>query len=235
MVQLIQASKHYQRGQVEVAALRGVDLEIQKGEFISIMGPSGSGKTTLLHLIGGLDGVSSGSICVSGKDLSQLSEKDLARYRLTSVGYVFQDFNLMPTLSAVENVALPLMLANWSRHKALEKAASLFDFLGLEARKDHTPNQLSGGEMQRVSVARALIADPPVLLADEPTGNLDSVAGEEILSLLRKLANEREQTIIMVTHDAKAAAYADRIVTLKDGCIRGHSPVRLDSVKRVPS
>jgi putative ABC transport system ATP-binding protein len=218
MIELKNASKKYQQGGREVHALRGVSLSIKKGEFLSVMGPSGSGKSTLLNLIGGLDQPSGGEIFIDGRALHGISDNELTLIRRKRVGFIFQFFNLLPVLTAIENVSLPLLLDGASLSEIRPKAVSLLDQVGLAARAEHRPEQLSGGEMQRVAVARALITSPAVLLADEPTGNLDSHTSEEIFMLLKSL-NEQGQTIVMVTHDPKAAAYGSRIITLKDGAL----------------
>jgi putative ABC transport system ATP-binding protein len=204
----------YNQGDREVAGLRGVDVSIARGEFVAITGPSGSGKSTLMHLLGGLDRPDSGEVVLEGRPLSGLSDKELATVRRRRVGFVLQFFNLLPTLSAEENVAFPLMLDG--RADALEWARRSLDAVGLQDRTTHRPAQLSGGEQQRVALARALVTDPALILADEPTGNLDSLTGEEILQVLRSTA-DRGQTIVLVTHDLKAASYADRIIRLTDG------------------
>lgn len=211
--------KTFVRGDREIVVLHSVSLVVEQGEFVAIMGPSGSGKSTLLQLIGGLDTPSAGVIRIAGRRLDTLDEGALARFRLSTVGFLFQTFNLIPTLSAHENAALPLLLANAPRRAALAQAESLLLELGLEGRLEHFPEELSGGEMQRVSMARAMITRPPLLLADEPTGSLDSFAGEEVMQLLRRVPGARGQTVLMVTHDPRAAAYADRIVTLRNGVI----------------
>lgn len=216
MIELRQASRKYQQGAREVYALRQVNLLINRGEFLSIMGPSGSGKSTLLHLMGGLDQPSEGEVFLDGKPLHGITDNELTLLRRRHVGYVFQFFNLLPLLTAVENVGLPLLLEGLPFSQVKSRAESLLQQVGLSERTGHRPDQLSGGEMQRVAIARALIANPAVLLADEPTGNLDSHTSEEIFLLLKGL-NDQGQTIVMVTHDPKAAAYGNRILTLKDG------------------
>ena len=212
------AGKTYQQGAREVHALRDVSLSIKKGEFLSIMGPSGSGKSTLLNLIGGLDQPTSGEIFIDDRPLHGISDDELTLIRRRRIGFIFQFFNLLPILTAAENVGLPLLLEGIPFSRIKPKAVSLLEQVGLGARMEHRPEQLSGGEMQRVAIARALITDPAVLLADEPTGNLDSHTSEEIFMLLANL-NEKGQTIVMVTHDPKAAAYGTRIITLKDGIL----------------
>jgi len=216
MIELRNASKKYRQGAREVHALRDVSLNIRKGEFLSVMGPSGSGKSTLLNLMGGLDQPSSGEIFVDNRPLHGISDDELTLIRRKQIGFIFQFFNLLPILTAVENVSLPLLLEGTPLSRIKSKAVDLLTQVGLGERIEHRPEQLSGGEMQRVAIARALITSPVVLLADEPTGNLDSHTGEEIFMLLRTL-NEEGQTIVMVTHDSRAAAYGTRIITLKDG------------------
>jgi putative ABC transport system ATP-binding protein len=218
MIELLNAGKTYHQGVREVHALRDVSFRIKKGEFLSIMGPSGSGKSTLLNLIGGLDQPTTGKIYLDGRPLHGISDDELTLLRRRRVGFIFQFFNLLPVLTAVENVTLPLLLEGLPLSEIRPRAVLLLEQVGLGERMEHRPEQLSGGEMQRVAIARALITDPAVLLADEPTGNLDSHTSEEIFMLLRSL-NEKGQTIVMVTHDAKAAAYGSRIITLKDGAL----------------
>ena len=211
--------KVYRMGEVAVAALNGVDFAVQKGEFIAIMGPSGSGKSTLLHLLGGLDTPSAGDVILGEKRLAQLDDDDIAILRRRQIGFIFQFFNLLPTLSAFENVALSLLIDGRSLQTYTERIIELLTLVGLGDRLEHKPNQLSGGQQQRVAIARALVTEPMIVLADEPTGNLDSQSGNEILQLLRQTCDARQQTIIMVTHDRRAAAVADRVVRLKDGRI----------------
>jgi putative ABC transport system ATP-binding protein len=218
MIEIMNAGKTYQQGAREVHALRDVSLSIKKGEFLSIMGPSGSGKSTLLNLIGGLDQPTSGEIFIDDRPLHGITDDELTLIRRRRIGFIFQFFNLLPILTAAENVGLPLLLEGIPFSRIKPKAVSLLEQVGLGARMEHRPEQLSGGEMQRVAIARALITDPAVLLADEPTGNLDSHTSEEIFMLLSNL-NEKGQTIVMVTHDPKAAAYGTRIITLKDGIL----------------
>jgi putative ABC transport system ATP-binding protein len=219
-VEVRRVDKDFVRGGQQIAVLNAVDLTVAPGEFVAVVGPSGSGKSTLLQLIGGLAPVTSGVVRVGGQRLDALSEDELARFRLSKVGFVFQSYNLISTLSALENAALPLLLASVPHQRALDAAEALLADLGLTGRLDHTPDELSGGELQRVSMARAIITRPPLLLADEPTGSLDSYTGEEVMQLLRRVPKSLGQTVILVTHDARAAAYADRIVTLRDGAIR---------------
>jgi putative ABC transport system ATP-binding protein len=206
--------KTYVQGDEEIHALRGVDLTIASGEFLAITGASGSGKSTLLHILGGLDRPDAGEVSVEGDLLSKLGDEELALLRRRRLGFVLQFFNLLPTLTAEENAAFPLLLDG--ADDALDRARASLERVGLGARSSHRPSQLSGGEQQRVALARALVTEPAVVLADEPTGNLDSKTGLEILELLRSTA-DAGQTIVMVTHDAKSAAFADRTVGLVDG------------------
>ena len=214
-----QVSKQYQMGEVTVDALAGVDFTVAEGEFVAIMGPSGSGKSTLLHLLGGLDGPTDGEVTLAGKQLSKLKDKEVTLIRRRNVGFVFQFFNLLPTLTAEENIALPLLIDGQNIKKHQEKLDRLLDLVGLSDRRHHKPDQLSGGQQQRVAIARAFVTDPAIVLADEPTGNLDSKTGEEILALLRHSCDELGQTIVVVTHDAKAASFSDRVVFLMDGLV----------------
>ncbi|MGE4559980.1 MAG: ABC transporter ATP-binding protein [Desulfobulbus sp.] len=216
MIELNRVGKRYGQGTREVHALQDVSLHIEKGEFLSIMGPSGSGKSTLLNLMGGLDQATSGEVFLDGKPLHAITDNELTLIRRRRIGYIFQFFNLLPLLTAEENVGLPLLIDGLPLARIKEKAVALLHQVGLGHRIGHLPEQLSGGEMQRVAIARALITEPAVILADEPTGNLDSHTSEEIFLLLRTL-NEQGQTIVMVTHDPKAAAYGTRVITLKDG------------------
>jgi putative ABC transport system ATP-binding protein len=211
--------KRYQMGQHSIEALAGVDFMVEQGEFVAIMGPSGSGKSTLLHLLGGLDSPSQGEITLASKQLSKLSEKQATLARRHNVGFVFQFFNLLPTLTAEENILLPVIIDGKDPRKYTERLDRMLDLVGLEDRRGHKPDQLSGGEQQRVAIARALITHPAILLADEPTGNLDSKTGTAIMELLRRSADELNQTVIVVTHDPKAAAFASRVVFLRDGSI----------------
>jgi putative ABC transport system ATP-binding protein len=211
--------KHYRMGAVTVEALRGVDFVVEAGEFVAIMGPSGSGKSTFLHLLGGLDTPTGGDILLNGRSVAGLGDDALTLVRRRELGFIFQFFNLLPTLSAADNVALPLLIDGQDPAAHAERVHSLLDLVGLGDRADHKPDQLSGGQQQRVAIARALVMKPAIVLADEPTGNLDSHATKDILLLLRRAADEHGQTIIMVTHDPRAATYADRVVYLKDGAI----------------
>ncbi|MDV2989987.1 MAG: ABC transporter ATP-binding protein [Dehalogenimonas sp.] len=221
MIQVENLKKDYRLGEETVHALAGVSLEIEKGEFAAFVGPSGSGKSTLLHLIGGLDTPSSGSIVVDGKDLSRASDGQLAAYRNHNIGFVFQAFHLHPTYSAVENVAIPLIFAGLGKTERLKKAREALEAVGMAHRADHRPNQLSGGERQRVSIARALVTDPGLIVADEPTGNLDTANGGRIMDLLGALNKEKGITLLVATHDAELAGRARRVVNLRDGLITG--------------
>lgn len=218
MIELKNVSRMYARGTKKIEALHDITLAIKRGEFLSVMGPSGSGKSTLLNIIGGLDQPTSGEVFIDDRPLHGISDDELTLIRRRRVGFIFQFFNLLPILTAAENVCLPLLLEGIPFARVKPKAESLLRKVGLGERFEHRPEQLSGGEMQRVAIARALIADPSVLLADEPTGNLDSRTSSEIFRLLKDLHSEG-QTIVMVTHDPKAAAYGTRIITLRDGSI----------------
>jgi putative ABC transport system ATP-binding protein len=218
MIELKNVSRTYIQGLREIHALRDITLSITAGEFLAVMGPSGSGKSTLLNLIGGLDQPSSGEIFIDKRPLHGISDDELTLIRRRRVGFIFQFFNLLPILTAAENVGLPLLLEGIPFSRVKPKAESLLNKVGLAERIEHRPEQLSGGEMQRVAIARSLVTDPAVLLADEPTGNLDSHTSAEIFDLLKGLHREG-QTIVMVTHDSKAALYGTRIITLRDGSI----------------
>jgi putative ABC transport system ATP-binding protein len=225
MMECRQVTKHYPQGRRIVRALQGVSLRIDTGEFVSIMGPSGSGKSTLMHLLGALDNPTSGEVFFQGRALHTLADRELALLRRQRIGFVFQFFNLLPTLTAVENVALPLLLAGKGRRKALPPAHMALERIGLAERAGHFPDELSGGEMQRVAIARALVIEPEAVLCDEPTGNLDSANSEEVLRLLRSLPEPGRRAVVMVTHDAHAAAYGDRIVHIKDGLVDSEEAV----------
>jgi putative ABC transport system ATP-binding protein len=220
IVELAGVSKRFD-GKRQVTALEGVDLTIARGEMVSIIGPSGSGKSTLLNLIGGLDHPSSGVVRIDGQSLAGLTDDGLTRVRRDKIGFIFQFFNLLPTLTCLENVALPLHLRGWPRRKTRDRARELLDLVGLTRRLDHRPDELSGGERQRVAIARALSIYPPIVLADEPTGNLDSVTGAEILKLVRDLHERLGATVLLVTHDLTVARSCQRTVTLRDGLIVG--------------
>lgn len=216
-VETVSLSKVYGEGSTTVRALRDVSLEFPNGEFAAIMGPSGSGKSTLLHILGALDKPSSGQVIVGGMDLSGLSDKKLTLLRRERMGFVFQFYNLIPTLSAEENVLLPALIAGERAGRYSERLDELLELVGLTDRRTHRPDELSGGEQQRVAIARALIRNPDTILADEPTGNLDSKTGAGVLNLLKESAARYDQTILMVTHDPRAAASADRVIFLSDG------------------
>ena len=210
-------TRRYEMGDSSVEALRGVDLAIARGEFVALVGPSGSGKSTILNLVGGLDRPSSGQVWINGTELSDSDERTLTRHRRQHVGFVFQGFNLLPRLNAEENVALPLMFSEVPEKERRARARQGLVRVGLEPRLSHRPNQLSAGEQQRVAIARALVGKPALLLADEPTGNLDTVTGAEIMALLKELNQEQGLTLLVVTHDSEIAAFADRVVKLRDG------------------
>ena len=233
MVVVRDLRKVFRQGETEVPALSGVSLDVDAGEFLSIMGPSGSGKSTLLHLIGGLDQVSAGEIRIDGRVLSQMSDDEITVFRRRKIGIIFQFFNLLPAHTAEENVALPLLLDHRRPRDVRPRVEAALAQVGLLHRRRHRPDELSGGEMQRVAIARALVIEPAVILADEPTGNLDSRTGDEILALLREANQARRATILLVTHDARAAACGSRIVTLKDGVLvnetLAHSPAPIPS------
>jgi putative ABC transport system ATP-binding protein len=219
ILQATQLWKRYKLGEHPVNALAGVDFAVERGDFVAIMGPSGSGKSTLLHLLGGLDRPSDGEITLDGLRLSILDDDRATLARRHNVGFVFQFYNLLPTLTAEENITLPLIIDGQNPAKFRERVDSLLTLVGLTDRRNHKPDQLSGGEQQRVAIARALVTQPAIVLADEPTGNLDSKTGTAIMELLRRSRDELRQTIIIVTHDPRAAAYADRVVVLRDGQI----------------
>ena len=211
----------YQMGKVTVSALRGVSLEIEEGDFVAILGPSGSGKSTLLHVLGGLDRPDKGEVLIDGTSLYTLNDNKRADVRLRKIGFVFQFFNLLPRLTALRNVELPLTLADVGEQESVKKAKELLELVGLGDRTSHRPTELSGGEQQRVAIARALVNEPKIVLADEPTGNLDTTTGGEIVRLMQRLNKEKGQTFIVVTHDPSVAENADRILFLKDGVIQG--------------
>ncbi len=220
ILEATQLRKQYRLGEQPVNALAGVDFAVQRGDFVAIMGPSGSGKSTLLHLLGGLDRPSGGEITLDNLRLSVLTDDQATLARRHNVGFVFQFYNLLPTLTAEENITLPLIIDGQNPAKFRERIDALLELVGLHDRRQHKPDQLSGGEQQRVAIARALVTQPAIVLADEPTGNLDSKTGTAIMELLRRSRDELQQTIIIVTHDPRAAAYADRVVMLRDGVIR---------------
>ncbi|NBO91518.1 MAG: ABC transporter ATP-binding protein [Planctomycetia bacterium] len=222
MMDLIAVTKIYQQGSRTVNAVRGVTMRIDPGEFVSIVGPSGSGKSTLMHLLGALDTPSTGKALFLGKDIARMSDRERSMLRRNRIGFIFQFFNLIRTMTACENVALPLLLGGNGRSMALRRAAESLDRVGLRRRADHYPDEMSGGEMQRVAIARALVGDPEAILCDEPTGNLDSANAAEVLRLLRDLPNAGRRSVVMVTHDATAAAYGNRTVVIRDGLLASH-------------
>lgn len=224
MIRLSRLVKTYGEGANRVEALKGLDLYIAPGEFVSIMGPSGSGKSTLLNLVSALDTPTTGEISIDGHEIGSMTDDDLTLFRRRKIGLIFQFFNLLPTLSALDNVLLPLMLEGKINDKDRQHAHEILSEVGLSQRAEHKMHQLSGGEMQRVAIARALILDPRLLLADEPTGNLDSATGHTVLKLMRDLCERHKTTVVMVTHDRNAARMGDRIVTLKDGLLVSDLP-----------
>jgi putative ABC transport system ATP-binding protein len=225
MLELFDATKTYVQGRRTVNAVRGVTLRVQTGEYVTIMGPSGSGKSTLMHLMGALDTPTGGRAVFHGQDLQSLSDRQRSLLRRDRIGFVFQAFNLLPNLKAAENVALPLLLGGASRHSALGRATEALEKVNMGHRADHFPDEMSGGEMQRVAVARAIVADPEAVLCDEPTGNLDTATSREILSLLAKLPEPGRRAVVMVTHDPTAASYGTRIVRIRDGLVESDEPV----------
>ncbi len=226
VIQACNITRNLKLGTHVVHALRGVNLEIYPNEMVGIIGPSGSGKSTLLGIIGGLDSPTDGTIAIDGVDVTKMSEGQLTDIRNQKIGFVFQFFNLIPTLTALENVALPIEFAQVRRHKPFKRAQELLEMLGLGGRFHHRPNELSGGQQQRVAIARALANDPPILLADEPTGNLDSHSGETVLEALSTIRDENGTTVVLVTHDPTLSARMDRVLTLVDGKIVNGLPSR---------
>ena len=219
LIQIRALSKDYHRGEQVITVLREIELDVRSGEFVALMGPSGSGKSTLLNLIAGIDKPSGGTIRIGGVDIGTLGEGALADWRAANVGFIFQFYNLMPVLTAFENVELPLLLTGMSARERETQVEAVLGMVGLTDRADHYPNELSGGQQQRVAIARALVTDPTLIVADEPTGDLDRVTGEEVLSLLEQFVRELGKTVVMVTHDPKAAAKAQRIVHLEKGVL----------------
>lgn len=217
MIQSKGLTKSYRKGKTVVTPLEELDLDVPRGEFLALMGPSGSGKTTLLNLLSGIDSPSGGSLVIAGVELAKLSRRELTKWRSKHVGYIFQLYHLVPVLSAFENVELPLLLSSMSRAERRERVTAVLKLVGLEDRMHHTPSELSGGQEQRVAIARALVADPPLLVADEPTGDLDRDSANRILDLLRQLSMQYGKTIVMVTHDPKAAQAASRTLHLEKG------------------
>ena len=225
LIRISHLSKGYVRGGQAIPVLLDINLDVARGEFIALMGPSGSGKSTLLNLIAGIDKPSAGTIAIDGVDIAGLSEGQLADWRAANVGFIFQFYNLLPVLSAFENIELPLLLTGLSARQRHERVAQMLQLVGLSDRADHYPNELSGGQQQRVAIARALVTDPTLIVADEPTGDLDRVTAEEVLGLLLQLVQELGKTIVMVTHDPKAAARAGRMVHLEKGVLVDEAPV----------
>ncbi|MBI1742183.1 ABC transporter ATP-binding protein [Candidatus Acetothermia bacterium] len=223
MIKLEEIGRSYQMGKMQVQALRGLDLEIQDGEFVAIMGPSGSGKSTLMHLIGGLDIPDQGKVLLGDQDISKQNGNQLAEIRGKQIGFVFQTFNLIPTLSALKNVELPMIFQKVPRKDRHQKASQLLESVGLAERLNHKPSELSGGERQRVSIARALVNDPQILLADEPTGNLDAESGEQVMRILKQLNEAKKMTVIVVTHNPEVASFAHRVIHMKYGQVEGIS------------
>ena len=219
IIQAEDVTKVYHIGKVDVPALRGVSLEVQRGEFLSIVGPSGSGKSTLFYILGGLTGPTSGRVLIEGADFSRISDAERTRLRRRRIGFVFQKFNLLPTLSARDNIAIARDIAGTDANQDGGYAEKITDLLGIKGRLDHRPAELSGGEQQRVALARALINHPAIVLADEPTGNLDSTNSEIVLKMLRQSNQELQQTVLMITHNPDAARYGDRMIHMRDGKI----------------
>jgi putative ABC transport system ATP-binding protein len=219
IVRVTNVTKTFQLGKIAVHALKGVDLEIPTGQYVSIMGPSGSGKSTLFNMIGGLDKPSTGKVFIDEVDVSQLDAYELAWLRCRKIGYIFQTFNIIQVMTALENVTLPMTFAGMRNERAIEKGMELLELVGLADRFQHKPSELSGGQQQRVAIARALANDPAIILADEPTGNLDLTTGEEIITLLKNLSRERGVTIISATHDIKMLNVSDQVVWIRDGRI----------------
>ena len=232
LIRIRDLSKSYQRGGQDIPVLLDIQLDVQPGDFVALMGPSGSGKSTLLNLIAGIDQPTSGRIEIGGVDIATLSEGQLADWRARNVGFIFQFYNLLPVLSAFENVELPLLLTGLSARQRREHAHAALAMVNLEDRMDHYPNELSGGQQQRVAIARALVSDPTLIVADEPTGDLDRYTGEEVLGLLDELNRKLGKTIVMVTHDPKAAARARRMVHLEKGVLVDEEPAAPTSKTR---
>jgi|SRR5262245_15751692 len=229
MMELADVTKVYQQGSRTVHAVRGVSLTIAAGEFVSIMGPSGSGKSTLLHLLGALDTPTSGAVFFQGQSIQKMTDRQRSLLRRNRIGFVFQFFNLIPTLRADENVALPLLLGGTRRAMALKQARAALERVGIAHRADHFPEEMSGGEMQRAAIARAIATSPEAVMCDEPTGNLDSKTSLEILELLRSLPEPGKRSLVMVTHDRKAAQYGDRLIQIRDGRIAAEEDLDNDS------
>lgn len=233
VIEVRSLKKCYGTDEARVEALRGVDLQVAKGEFLAIMGPSGSGKSTLLHLLGGVDVPTSGEVLLEDQDLSMLDDDQRTLMRRRRIGFIFQSFNLLPTLTAEENVGLPLLLDGVAPREAEQRSADMLRRVEMYGRRTHVPSKLSGGEQQRVAIARALVINPALLLADEPTGNLDSANGQHVTAMLRELVDRHQQTIVMVTHDPWVASQADRIVRLRDGLIEREETTELFRERRM--
>jgi len=231
LVKLEDVHKIYRLGKVEIHALRGVDLEVSRGEFVAIVGPSGSGKSTLLNMIGAMDKPTRGHIYIEGRDITKMGDAERAKLRLEKIGFVFQQYHLIPWLPAIKSVEVPMMIANVPQAERRKRAEKLLRAVGLGERMYHKPSELSGGEQQRVAIARALANNPEILLADEPTGNLDTKTGAEIVNLIRRLNEEMGVTCIVVTHDLEVAAAAKRILYLRDGRIVGGAPAVIGKAK----
>ena len=224
LITLRDVSRSYERGADVVHALADVSLTIESGAFVALMGPSGSGKSTLLNLLSGIDRPTAGEVWVAGKRLNDLSEDELARWRARHIGLIFQSYNLIPVLSALENVELPLLLTSFGRAERIRRAETALRVVGLAARAHHVPSELSGGEQQRVAIARAIVADPDLVIADEPTGDLDARSADEVLGMLRDLSRELRKTVVMVTHDPRAARWVDVVYHLEKGLLLGVEP-----------
>ncbi|MCI1479216.1 MAG: ABC transporter ATP-binding protein [Clostridium beijerinckii] len=218
IVKIAQLNKTYGKGATKVDALKNINLSVEEGEFVAIIGPSGSGKSTLMHILGGVDAPSSGSVIIKNKDIAKLDEKKLALFRRRFIGFIFQQYNLVPVLTVEENISLPLILDK--KDVDSKQLGELLKSLGLEDRRHHLPSELSGGQQQRVAIGRALITKPAIILADEPTGNLDKKNGEEVLNLLKLSVKKYHQTLIMITHDPAIASKADRIINIEDGVVK---------------
>ncbi len=230
LISIKSVTKTFSKGKTTIKPLENLSLDVPRGEFLSLMGPSGSGKTTLLNLIAGIDSPSSGEILIDGRDIAHLSRTELTKWRSVHVGYIFQLYHLVPILSAYENIELPLLLGKLSKAERKEKILAALDLVGLGDRADHRPSELSGGQEQRVAIARAIVHDPDLLVADEPTGDLDRDSADSILTLLNTLATEHEKTIVMVTHDPKASATAHRTLQLEKGRLIEESKTPLSSL-----
>jgi putative ABC transport system ATP-binding protein len=233
LIQIDGVSKVYRRDSLQIPVLDDINLKVPEGEYLALMGPSGSGKTTLLNLIAGIDQPTSGSIVIGGRDISTISQSELARWRSNTIGFIFQLYNLLPVLTAFENVELPLLLTKLNRKERRRHVETALGIVGLSDRMDHYPRQLSGGQEQRVAIARAIVSDPSILVADEPTGDLDAKSAEEILVLLKRLNEEFGKTIVMVTHDPKAASRAHRMVHLDKGVLHADELTETGTLRKV--